>query len=353
MSSPNADKPSASPETTGPLIERLYRYSPLSPAWTGLCFALLSISLFIFIEALAGRTDGILRSGGYEREAFVFVVLHLVMLAYVPTALVVLTREARRNAQALSRFVEPSKEMRALLARVGSYPTKWYIAAGIVGLIVGTIAPLLDTEVWLNPSEDPLNFSRYTGEVWAQRVIAWIFGFYVGALVFAASVEAARFNRFARHVTQEHVLDKKVLVPFTRQGLLNVLLVAGFPAILSLFLFNIGLLYMVMGIAAIALAVAFGGLLAPLMGIHNRVHDAKAEQLEWVDKELTVERNALKGGAGERFVSLMAYRSYIESVKEWPLDGSTLGRLAFYLAIPLVSWVGAAIVERFVNAALG
>jgi predicted MFS family arabinose efflux permease len=39
-------------------------------------------------------------------------------------------------------------------------------------------------------------------------------------------------------------------------------------------------------------------------------------------------------------------------VREWPVDASTLTRFALYLAIPVGSWLGGALVERLVNALL-
>jgi hypothetical protein len=50
--------------------------------------------------------------------------------------------------------------------------------------------------------------------------------------------------------------------------------------------------------------------------------------------------------------SLLAYEARIESVREWPFDTSTLRRFALFLLIPLASWIGGALVERVVDAAL-
>jgi hypothetical protein len=39
-------------------------------------------------------------------------------------------------------------------------------------------------------------------------------------------------------------------------------------------------------------------------------------------------------------------------VREWPFDAPTLTRFFLYVAIPLGSWVGGALVERLLGAAL-
>ena len=48
---------------------------------------------------------------------------------------------------------------------------------------------------------------------------------------------------------------------------------------------------------------------------------------------------------------MLAYRAQVASVPEWLLDISTLSRFAFYVAIPLASWIGGALVERALDAA--
>ena len=47
-----------------------------------------------------------------------------------------------------------------------------------------------------------------------------------------------------------------------------------------------------------------------------------------------------------RLGALAAYRQSVESVREWPFDTPTLLRFLLYLALPLGSWLGGAIVER-------
>jgi hypothetical protein len=49
---------------------------------------------------------------------------------------------------------------------------------------------------------------------------------------------------------------------------------------------------------------------------------------------------------------LLAYMNQIESVREWPFDAPTLTRFFLYVAIPLGSWVGGALVERLLGVAL-
>jgi hypothetical protein len=57
-------------------------------------------------------------------------------------------------------------------------------------------------------------------------------------------------------------------------------------------------------------------------------------------------------GALPSLADWIAYRGLIESVREWPVDAPTLRRFTLYLAIPLGSWLGGALVERMIDALL-
>ena len=69
-------------------------------------------------------------------------------------------------------------------------------------------------------------------------------------------------------------------------------------------------------------------------------------------------RDTLRGsglasrGQEPSLADLVAYRSLVESAREWPFDASTFLRFALYLTIPLGSWLGGAVAERALDAVL-
>lgn len=103
------------------------------------------------------------------------------------------------------------------------------------------------------------------------------------------------------------------------------------------------------------IAIASAALLLPTRGVHRRIVRLKRSELERVDAAIRGERGALrKSKLAEQadsvsLADLIAYRGLIQAVPEWPFDASVVGRLGFYLLIPLGSWIGAALVERLVN----
>ena len=83
-------------------------------------------------------------------------------------------------------------------------------------------------------------------------------------------------------------------------------------------------------------------LLAPVYGVHLRIRQSKEQALGWVNAELTAEQPTfLAPRAGQesgRMADLVAYRSMIESVPEWPFTLSTYTRVALYVLLPIVTW---------------
>jgi hypothetical protein len=97
----------------------------------------------------------------------------------------------------------------------------------------------------------------------------------------------------------------------------------------------------------------------PLVGAHGRIRELKQAELTRVRaalreaREHVLARSAEEQPAGGRLADLVSYEARIAAVAEWPIDASTLLRLGLYLAIGLGSWIGAAMVERVLDTALG
>ena len=49
---------------------------------------------------------------------------------------------------------------------------------------------------------------------------------------------------------------------------------------------------------------------------------------------------------------LVAYRSLVQGVREWPFDVSTLARFLLFGALGVGSWLGGALVERLLDVVL-
>ncbi len=95
-------------------------------------------------------------------------------------------------------------------------------------------------------------------------------------------------------------------------------------------------------------------LLRPMLALKKRTHTKKAAELKKLNSLLAKEWTDTKPDMPDpeavgRLGGLLAMEARIKNVRDWPLDISGLGRLAFYIVIPLLSWSGAAVVERAID----
>jgi hypothetical protein len=109
---------------------------------------------------------------------------------------------------------------------------------------------------------------------------------------------------------------------------------------------------------ALTLAIATAALLLPVRGLHRRIVAVKREELDRVEAAIRGDRSRLVGARiaaradSLSLADLIAYRDLVSRTHEWPFETAALRRFGFYLLIPLLSWVGGALVERFVGLAL-
>lgn len=84
--------------------------------------------------------------------------------------------------------------------------------------------------------------------------------------------------------------------------------------------------------------------------VHRLIDATKKTELEKLRADVSSAREVFafdkSAGATSHLAVLLALEARVESVREWPLDLSTVVRFAFYLALPLGSWLGGALVER-------
>jgi hypothetical protein len=88
----------------------------------------------------------------------------------------------------------------------------------------------------------------------------------------------------------------------------------------------------------------------PLVPIHRAIAAAKAAELARLDADVAATGRGRHDAA--QLAPLLVYRREIESSPEWPFDTGASGRLALYLVIPPFTWVGAALIQHFVERAL-
>tara|TARA_R110000868_G_scaffold171997_3_gene407775 strand:+ start:4112 stop:5113 length:1002 start_codon:yes stop_codon:yes gene_type:complete len=88
----------------------------------------------------------------------------------------------------------------------------------------------------------------------------------------------------------------------------------------------------------------------PMWRVHRLIDSEKNRELKRLRADVSHAREVFaldkSANASSHLTALLTLEARIENVREWPLDLSTIVRFAFYLALPLGSWLGGALVER-------
>ncbi len=97
--------------------------------------------------------------------------------------------------------------------------------------------------------------------------------------------------------------------------------------------------------------------LLPIWSVHKRLQALKARELESIRCMLDAGGDTFREPLEHpdhlaQVNELLAYRREIQAVPEWPFDLGAVSRLALYLIIPPLTWVGAALIENLVDSVL-
>ena len=236
--------------------------------------------------------------------------------------------------------------------------------AGIVGYAAGLIAlfPSLPGMMELIGLEGTYGFlppaSLQFAAVWFFAVAPLTFSV-IAKAVYIAFREGQLWSGFRTKVAAPDIFDPAKLRPVTKAAMRGSFSWVMGATIGTLFFLSneidrSTLAPFFIGIGGVAVLY----LVAPLVGWHRVLLAEKERQLRDVRKVIDRCWTRLKSAEDDdvalaKIGGLLALEARIQAAREWPIDFSTIGRLAFYLAIPLVSWIGGALMERAVDAAIG
>jgi len=191
---------------------------------------------------------------------------------------------------------------------------------------------------------------------WSLVVTAALF-----ALMTVNADRSLRAGQFFSELGKNHMrvrlVDPTRLQPFARRGLNSARFWFIGSALAVLLVVSGSTPWITASIIVGTVAIGVISLLVPTVGVHQQLRVRKQRELARV-RALIEERSAtlLNGAAtsnpDSELSALLAYEARIDDVREWPFDTSNLLRFALFLLIPLASWLGGALVERLVDAAL-
>lgn len=337
------------------------RWFLASPLRLGLTLAGILLTAFLVSEAVFDRWPAIVeasRSGALARQPegilrdFRIAIVHCLLIGYLPAAFLAVVQRGRETVRALQGALDCTPQECETLADSIRLSPGGLTAAGLIGLALGIGTPFLTPPI----PQDLWNPATWNAEVAWHRVLGPLASVWTAVLVYAIVVVSRRMSNLALDLKSIDLFDLEPLLPFTQQGLVNALLLMGGVAIAGLMVLTesgFGLLGLLVGTATFTVAGLAAAL--PMRGVHRRITQAKAVELEWVEAKLREQRTVLKAGSDRTsgdLSDLAAYRDLVRGVRDWPISTSSYVRFALYLLIPVVSWAAAAIVERVVDALL-
>ena len=333
----------------------------LSPLWLGIGISGSLIAILFATETALGRWDALLAEGEFDALARVstgvlrdlrLAIVHCLVIGYVPAAFLHVVRSGRRTVLVLQGALDCTREECEALAASIRLSPRGIVIIGLIGFALAFTAPYMVPPV----PPTPWNPSVWSPEVAWQRILEPVIFVWQFWLVYAIVTVSVRMSRIAKKLRHIDLLDLAPLAPFTHLGLTNALLLIGLLSIWSLMMLERGFGQIMILIGGITLAVTALALLFPVRGVHKKIRQAKDAELGWVNGEISKQRRAFQNpDAGQRsggMADLVAYRSLVESVPEWPFTTSTYTRLILYALIPVASWSFGIVAEGLVGRAL-
>lgn len=157
------------------------------------------------------------------------------------------------------------------------------------------------------------------------------------------------FHRISRQA-EINLFETSNLKPFAQVGLIDALVIAGalvLSTVQSLdFSFRPDNYTKALFVAVPSVVYLC---LYPMWDIHNRMAAIKADQLNELAKRIRESPSDLVASDMNELEILLQRRERVAAAPTWPIDITILQRFLFYIIIPPLAWVGAAIVEYLIE----
>jgi hypothetical protein len=310
---------------------------PVSVPWGAAGFSLLVIGASL--PFALGQQDPFLTS---ERA----VVMIPIFIGYSIAAASMVIRSALQSLEALRPQLGCSQADFELLVRgITRQKAGSAVAAALVGVVVW-----FSVTLYFRALVDPPTLA--TAIIPALGLLQWVIA--SSALWVVLSISLA-FRWIGAHLPRIDLFGLEALAPFQRVGLRMALITFGLAAVRFLLVIRPGLVGYLAVTTGAMIVVGSAALLLPLWGVRARVADEKRQELAAVKANIRRERVRGCDGPGRpsrELLDLLEYKERVESLREWLFDAPTFFRFLLYLGIPLLGWVGGALVERVFDAFL-
>jgi hypothetical protein len=289
------------------------------------------------------------QSGSYGAALFFSVVL-----AYtVPVLHFISSRTAEAIAALLPLLHATAVDVPTAQLRVWRKPKRWFVWVLGIGVVSGLAHNLL----LLGSARELVGGFLSHPEI-AAVVLGTSLTWIIITLALAALLDNARLLAGLGRVVRIDLLQPQTLRPFGGVAVLSTLMVVGAMAAFPIMFVDRELSAMayVPGLIAMGVPMLLLALL-PVLPLHKRLSRVKAQAIAEVNRRISAAVNPdTSDGAvpAENEVlatlaPLLTFRQELAQASEWPVDIGVVTRLGFYLIIPPLTWVGAALIEKLLD----
>jgi len=317
----------------------VYDALPGNPLSIGIGF---TIGLLLFFFVGRSLTEG---AHNFTSDELRVAITQILITTYSASAYAYLLMTARKTTHDLTPVARHIPQWQSIVDRAGKHP-RWVLL--LVGAASYLIFGVAATNATTPEPTNPWDWQLWSYDVYWHRATTVSFVWWLACLCHVSIVESARLSRLSENIESVDILDLGPYQPLIRQGLTNALLVIGVVSVMSFLGVESRYWPVLAGFWIIFITLSWIGMMLPLRGIRKKIRASKYKELDWCRQSLKDSRDALKSGAGEQqsIAEIVAYKTMIENIRNWPFDNPTLVRFTLYLLIPIGSWLGGAFVER-------
>jgi hypothetical protein len=309
----------------------IYR-APHAAAITSLSSAALLTTLFLFAGTLQAE---VLPQHYTSREQLQGTVILLVL---VPTFLLLFLISGQRRSM---RYAQELFDNGASDQRPETWLRPINVRLPLIGMALGLIyALLVNTPLaWLG---DFFHANSVARSLVIGQAILWTL---LGLVLSYRLHTAFSYNKLGRTVRFD-LLDVRRVAPFAKNVVDDAVAIAILLALSTTqsldAQFRLDNYASAMLVALPAAGFLF---LLPMLSIHRRLVQARAEYVEQMNSQIASASRELAPDAIQKLELLMQHRDRAADILTWPLDWTIYSRLAFYIILPPIAWLGAAFVE--------
>ncbi|MGI9249280.1 MAG: hypothetical protein ACR2QI_09715 [Woeseiaceae bacterium] len=328
-----------------PLTHRAFQWIAdklcVPPVVTGIVCTLLLGGIALWLAWLIGTVADV--AAGHLPDIAVRAPVTLyMMVGYLPMAVYYLGRWTTEHFETIA-------DQFGLNRQAVLFPRRMTNLLGAIGVFAAYL-------LFLHRPDQPLVLFqplRWTADFVFPLVGLVFMGWFNFRFMFLLVWTAVAISRTARHIHSIDLLDTNLVKPYAQHGVRSSLLaVVSLSISANLWLDpnsptigTVTTLVTLVGAAVLALIL-------PTWGIHQRLKALKQSELKQIREAIVSRRDPRTRSVddAQQLRADLALEQRLMDVSEWPFDAGSYGRVALYVFLGLGSWVGAALVERLLEA---